>query len=142
MKFQPGTSGNPQGRKPGSGYRQQLFNNLIEPHKEALFDTAIKLALSGNEAMLRLFLERLLPTKPVDDAIAIELPGIGANKACALSIWGEEILQAVSKGKITPAQGSAMMAIIDAQRKNVETSELALRLTEIERTLKQRKREK
>jgi hypothetical protein len=142
MKFQAGTSGNPQGRKPGTGHRQQLFNSLVEPHKDALFDTAIKLALSGNESMLRLFLERMLPVKPVDDVITVEIPEIDANKASALTVWGEVILQAVSRGEMTPDQGNSIMAVIDAQRKNIETSDLALRLIEIERALKQRKKEK
>lgn len=142
MKFQSGTSGNPQGRKPGTGHRQQLFNSLVEPHKDALFDTAIKLALSGNESMLRLFLERMLPVKPVDDVITVEIPEMDANKASTLAVWGEVILQAVSRGEMTPDQGNSIMAVIDSQRKNIETSDLALRLIEIERTLKQRKKEK
>jgi hypothetical protein len=142
MTFKVGESGNPIGRPKGTGYRQQLFNSLVEPHKNVLFDTAIKLALNGNESMLRLFLDRLLPAKPTDDAITIEMPAIGANKAHTLSIWGEAILQAVSQGNMTPDQGKSMMAIIDAQRKSIEASELALRLTEIERILKQRKEEK
>lgn len=142
MKFQPGTSGNPQGRKPGTGHRQQLFNSLVEPHKEALVDTALKLALAGNESMLRLFLERMLPAKPVDDVVPIEVSVTGAKRTEVLLAYGEAILVAVSRGEMTPDQGSALMGIIDAQRKNIETTELASRLAEIERTLKQRKKEK
>jgi hypothetical protein len=142
MTFKVGESGNPSGRPRGTGYRQQLFNDFVMPHKNNLIDTGIKLALSGNETMLRLFLERLLPAKPTDDAITVEMPAIGANKAHTLSICGEAILQAVSQGNITPDQGKSMMAIIDAQRKNIEASDLALRLAEIERILKQRKEEK
>lgn len=134
--------GNAAGRPSGTGHRQQLFKNLVEPHKEALLDTAIKLALNGNESMLRLFLERILPAKPTDDTVALAIPQIGANNTSTLSVWGEIVLQAVSCGEMTPDQGHSVMAVIDAQRKNIETSELALRLTEIERALKQRKKEK
>ena len=142
MKFQPGESGNPNGRPKGTGHRQQLFNDFVMPHKNNLIDTAIKLALNGNETMLRVFLDRLLPAKPTDDAITVEIPAIGANKTHALSMWGEAILQAVSQGDMTPDQGKTIMAIIDAQRKNIEASDLTLRLSEIERTLKQRQKEK
>lgn len=55
MTFQTGISGNLSGRPRGTGTRQQLFNALVEPHKEALFKVAIDMALKGNEAMLRLF---------------------------------------------------------------------------------------
>lgn len=143
MTFKSGVSGNPTGRPKGTGARQQLFSNFVEPHQEALFETAINLALGGNEVMLRLFLERMLPAKPTDDVVNMQMPLINNNnKAAGLSIRGEVILQAVSNGEITPEQGKVIMGVIDAQRKNIETSELAIRLVEIERTLKQRKKEK
>ena len=76
------------------------------------------------------------------DAITVKMPLMGDNKALAISVWGETILQAVSQGEMTPEQGRAIMGVIDAQRKNIETADLSIRLIEIERTLKQRKREK
>lgn len=142
MTFKSGKSGNPSGRPKGSGSRQQLFSSLVEPYKEALFETAINLALGGNETMLRLFLERMLPSKPTDDAITVQMPLTNDNSATGLSMYGETILHAVSQGEITPEQGKAIMGVIDTQRKNVETSELSIRLLEIERALKQRKKEK
>lgn len=141
MTFKIGVSGNPTGRPKGTGSRQQLFTNLVEPHKEALFETAISLALGGNEGMLRLFLERMLPAKPTDDAVTVQMPITHDNKASSLCIQGEAILQAVLTGEITPEQGRTIMAIFDTQRKNIEISELSIRLLEIERTLKQRKKE-
>lgn len=81
MTFKTGESGNPNGRPHGSGYRQKLFNTLVAPHKEKLFETGINLALAGNEVMLRLFLERMLPAKPIQESIAIEFPGDGKQVA-------------------------------------------------------------
>ena len=63
MTFQTGISGNPNGRPRGTGTRQQIFSALVEPHRDALFRVAINMALKGNEAMLRLFLERMLPAQ-------------------------------------------------------------------------------
>lgn len=76
MTFKTGKSGNPNGRPKGTGYRQQLFNTLVEPHKEVLFDKAISLAREGNETMLRLFLERMLPPRIIADDLKISMPNI------------------------------------------------------------------
>jgi hypothetical protein len=69
MKFQPGKSGNPNGRPKGNCSRQQIFESLVLPHREELLDKAIELALGGNEAMLRLLLERILPAKPREETL-------------------------------------------------------------------------
>lgn len=138
MKYQAGESGNPNGRPKGTGSRQQLFSSLVEPHRDKLFDTAINLALSGNESMLRLFLERMLPAKPTDDNVTIEMPNSGLKRTDRLLAYGEAILAKVSASELTPEQARSLMAVIEAQRKNIEASELDLRVSEIERTLKQR----
>lgn len=76
MTFQNGVSGNLNGRPKGTGARQQLYNALVAPHKEALINKAMKLALEGNEAMLCLFLERMLAAKPKDEPINFDLPDL------------------------------------------------------------------
>lgn len=139
MAFRQGESGNPQGRPKGSGYRQKLFNSIVEPQKKALFETAINLALEGNEAMLRLFLERMLPARPVDDTIALDLPESDIRKAESVLIYGEKILNSVSQGTLTPQQAKTLMGAIEIQRKNIETAELVDRMAAIEKTLKLRK---
>lgn len=138
MTFKTGSSGNLKGRPQGSGHRQQLFNALVEPHKEALFDTGINLALSGNEGMLRLFLERMLPSKPSDNTIDLKMP-LELKTAHSLLECGEYTLKAVSQGELTPQQAKTMMATIEMQRKNIEASEIVDRVAAIERILKQRK---
>lgn len=140
MTFKHGISGNPEGRPKGTGSRQQLFNSLVEPHKEALFDTAISLALEGNEAMLRLFLERMLPVRPADDSVALDLPGGDIKRADTVLAYGEKILISVSQGLLTPQQAKILMATLEIQRKNIETAELVDRVAAIETTLKQRRK--
>lgn len=139
MTFKAGESGNPQGRPKGSGSRQQLFNSLVEPHKDALCETAIKLALEGNEAMLRLLLERILPVKPVDDSITLELSDEDLKRPHALLAYGEEILKASVQGRLTPQQAKILMSSIETQRKIIEAVDINERVEAIERNLRHRK---
>lgn len=140
MTFKHGESGNPNGRPKNSGHRQQIFNALVEPHRETLFKKAIDLALQyDNEAMLKLFLERMLPARPSDEPVTVAAPKV-SNGMETIAAFGKVILKEVSQGTITPREGNALMACVEAQRKNIETLELSQRVSEIERTLKQRKK--
>lgn len=138
MKFEVGKSGNPNGRPQGSGHRQKIFAAIIEPHKDALFQTAINLALGGNEAMLRLFLERMLP-RPGDNVASVDLATINIKKTDGLLSYGENILKAVASGEMTPEQAKTIMSSLDLQRRQIESSELADRVGSIESILKARK---
>lgn len=137
MKFESGKSGNPNGRPKGTGIRQQILTALVEPHKEALFQTAIKLALDGNESMLRLFLERMLP-RPGDNVAIVNLVGANIKKADGLLSYGENILKAIADGEMTPNQAKTIMGALDLQRRQIESCELADRVASIEQVLKHR----
>lgn len=139
MPFQPGTSGNDKGRPKNTGHRQQLFNSLVVPYKEGLIKRAIEMALDSNEAMLKLFLDRMLPAKPVDDPISIALINRDFTKANILLELGSAVLKAISSNEITPEQGKAFLDVISAQRKNIEASTLTERISEIEFLLNLRK---
>jgi hypothetical protein len=56
MVWKKGESGNPNGRTRGSGLRQ-----LLTPYAPDLINKAVGLALGGNEAALRICLDRVLP---------------------------------------------------------------------------------
>lgn len=140
MPFNKGKSGNKNGRPPNTGHRQKLFNSLVVPHKEALITKAIEMAMSGNEQMLRLFLQLMLPVKPTDEPIAdFTLPDVDMTKGASLISVGAEILKGISNKHITPEQGKELISILETQRKLIETTELAARLTEVEHILKKRK---
>ncbi len=139
MTYKIGKTGNPNGRPKGTGHRQQLFTSLVEPHKEKLFETAINLALAGNEPMLRLFLERMLPARPADDAIGFDLPNGDIKRTDTLLACGENILKAVAACDITPEQAKTLLSALEMQRKQIESCELSDRVAAIEQVLKQRK---
>jgi len=124
MTFQTGTSGNPRGRPKGTGTRQQVFSTLVEPHREALFKVAIDMALKGNEAMLRLFLERMLPAKPNDEPIQINIPDCNTSYTQTISYIGKEALQAVTSGVITPNEAGQVASLIGANARLMALAEL------------------
>ena len=138
MTFKGHPSPNPEGRPKGSGVRQKLFNDLVLPHKEKLIETSVNLALSGNEAMLKLLLEKLLPAKPSDEPIQFTLPD-SMNKQESVLVVCLEILKAIERQELTPEQGKALASILETHRRLIETTELVARLSEIERVLKERK---
>lgn len=138
MTFKSGCSGNVNGRPRGTGYRQQLFNTLVAPHKDELFAKGISLALAGNEAMLRLFLERMMPAKPVDEHVILDIPSDLKNASNILE-YGETALRGIANGTLTPQQAKIIMATIEGQRKNIEISEIEARVAAMEQVLNQRK---
>ena len=115
MTFQKGESGNPSGRPKGRVDRRTLFRNMIEPYSDELIGKAVSMALEGNEQMLRLILDRMLPAKPrsepVDD---IELRGDNLLED------GREIIRKVTNGNLTVDTAQQLMHILEAQKKMVE----------------------
>ena len=122
MQFQSGESGKPNGRPKGSGHRQHVFNDLVAPHKEALFEKAIKMALAGNESMLRLFLERILPAKPHNEPVNLELPEDITKRELLLTM-GEKVLRAIANQDITPTQGKVILGLVEEQKRLVSIQE-------------------
>ena len=132
MTFQTGSSRNPSGRPRGTGTRQQVFSALVEPHREALFTVAINMALQGNEAMLRLFLERMLPAKPNDEPIQINIPDYNASYTQTISCIGKEALQAVTSGVITPDEAGRLASLVGANARLVALAEHDQRMKALE----------
>jgi uncharacterized protein DUF5681 len=135
-RYKPGQCGNPQGRPKGAlGDRQKFFNDFIKPRRDDLLQKAYDLAIGGNESMLRLLLDRLIPARPTDDPINVEMPAIDSKKIDTLLQYGERVLKAISDNDITPDQGKSLMAVIESQRKNIEIASLSLRIDDIEKRL-------
>lgn len=73
-RFQPGVSGNPAGRKPGSGKLKPL-QDALEKHRFDLLERIVRIALDdahdGQVVMLKALLDRLVPPlRPVDSGIS------------------------------------------------------------------------
>lgn len=74
--FEPGQSGNPNGRPKGSRNRvTQAVEALIHGQAEALGAKAVEMALNGDASMLRTLLSTLVSTRR-DRTVEFELPKI------------------------------------------------------------------
>ena len=102
-RFKPGQSGNPGGRLKGRKLKKTLMNEALEAYgeqngidaKQAVINKLIQSALEGDNAAVKLILERLEPAfKPVSRTI--EIPGQlprdlykKAEKVFALALRGD-----------------------------------------------------
>lgn len=140
-KFTPGQSGNPAGKARGTINKRTQLAKLLEPHAADLINKAVELAKNGDVNALRLCIERLIP-KATNETISISLPDADFTKAPALLALGAKIIRAITAQELTPEQGKTLAGVIEAQRKTIETGELANRIEEIEYTLNLRKQVK
>lgn len=125
--WQPGRSGNPGGRKPGSGHVGKLRAAIAMDVPEILASLA-KAAKAGDVGAARLLLERTVPVlKPAEEVVALTLTGD------TLAAKGHAALAAMAGGQIAPGQGAALLAALGALAKLVETDELVRRIEALEK---------
>ncbi len=133
--WKPGESGNPAGRKPGSGEVARLRAAIAE-HVPSLIQTLIERALSGDVAAARLMLERVIPPlKASEEAAPLSLPD------GTLTEQGRAVLGAVATGALAPGQGAALLGALGTLAKLTEADELTARIEALEaRDVKQEQR--
>lgn len=125
MQFQPGQSGNPAGKKPGTLSKRMKIAKLFEPHAPALIAKCIEMALAGNEAAMRLAIERIVP-KAKDHPAFIEVVESAEGRITGKEIatMGENILRQLASEEITPLQARSMFGILNSYRDNLALEEV------------------
>ena len=129
-RFKKGQSGNPKGRPQGSRNRVSLaIDELLDGEAEKITRKAIELALGGDTVALRLCLERLCPPRK-ERPISCKLPKLEdpSNLVAAISA----LITAVASGELTPGEGQALVSLIEAQRRTLETEDIEQRLAALE----------
>ena len=128
-QFQPGVSGNPNGRPRGATTKQTQWVKLLEAHAPELINKCVELALKGNEACLRLAIDKLLP-RAKDQPVTITLPS-GKISPESIEELSDDILRQLESGKITPEQARSLFEVIKAYRNVIpEMNSKALSLLE------------
>src|SRR5438309_422222 len=97
-QFEPGRSGNPNGRPRGSRNAVTVaVENLLEGEAEALTRKAVQMALGGDVVALRLCLERICPPKK-GSPVAFPLRPIYTARDAADAL--ADVAAAVATGEI------------------------------------------
>jgi len=124
--WKPGQSGNPAGRKPGTGEVAKIRAAINDRVPELLAAMMTK-ALDGDVGAARLLLERAVaPLKAAEQAETINLP------EGSLTDQGRAVMRAVAAGELAPGQGAALLGAIGTLARVTEMDEIEARLTKLE----------
>jgi hypothetical protein len=124
-KFQPGQSGNPQGRPAGSLNKHTQLIRLLEPHAEAIVQKTVDLALLGDPNALRLCLERLIPK--ATERPTVTLPDLSTTP---IEAWPTAIMQTLSDKKINPSNLTQLLALFEYAKQNQAATKMTEELQE------------
>ena len=125
-RWKAGESGNPAGRKPGTGEVAKMRAAMAE-HVPALVSVLVERALAGDIGAARLLLERTIaPLKASEETAPLTLPD------GTLTEQGRAVLAAVASGELAPGQGAALLASLGTLAKLTESDELERRIADLE----------
>ena len=132
--FEPGKSGNPNGRPKGSRNKTTLaIEALFEGESEAITRKLLEMAKEGDMTAVRLCLERLLPPRR-DRLVAFDLPEIecAADAANASSA----VVAACAEGDLTPSEAAQVIDLIARHVRVLEVVEIEARVSALEKERK------
>lgn len=125
-RWKPGESGNPAGRRPGTGEVARLRAAIAE-HVPEIVAKLAEAAKSGDTQAARLLLERVIaPLKAAEESTAVPLP------AGSLAEQGRALLAAAAAGELAPGQASALLGALGTLARVVEVDELTRRVEALE----------
>jgi hypothetical protein len=128
--FLKGVSGNPQGRPQGAlNQTTRAAQAILDGEGEILTRKAVELAQAGNVMALKMCLERLLPPRK-ERPILVNLPQVKGVEDIPAALGA--ILEAVAAGEITPGEGQAMAAMLEAYRRGLEMTDIEARVAALE----------
>jgi hypothetical protein len=134
--FQPGNPGRRPGAKGKRPAMLRALDNLAASQAEDIIRTVAKAATEGDMRAAEILLRRIWPEpkgRPVSVALpALRQPGDLANAAA-------EVIAAVARGELSPDEGQSVAALLETQRRAIETVAFEERLAAIERHIKEGK---
>ena len=132
-RFKPGKSGNPHGRRAGSRSKVLVaLDTLGEDGAEEILKKMVEKAKEGDAVAARTILERVWPARK-GARLSFDLPEVITAEDLPGAVGA--ITRQVADGEISPDEGATIVALLEAHRKAIETSELADRVAALEERL-------
>jgi hypothetical protein len=126
-----------KGGRPKGSSQSELVRKLIEPHRAALIERALKLTESTDPFAvangLRICLERLAPA-PKQESEKVHVDGLA--EATTFAGKCDAVIRAVSQGEISAEAGERVLRLLDVYRRAHETDALEARMAALEAALK------
>ena len=125
-----GTSGNPAGRPPGARHEALKALDAIGSEGAAeVMKKVVEAAKGGDMRAADILLRRLWPERK-GRPVTLDMPDAidAASVAAALS----SVSGAVAAGDLSPEEGQTVAAILEAQRRAIETADLEARIAALE----------
>ena len=133
-KFQPGKSGNPAGKKPGTRNKVTMaVIELLNGQAEKLTQRCVERALEGDLQALKICLDRIVPVVK-ERSVRVPLPDTSTAENIEKAF--DAVLLAISTGQLTPSEGATMTNILKERRSALELREFDQRLTMLEDKVK------
>ena len=128
--FEPGQSGNPNGRPKGARNRvTRAIEALIDGQGEALGAKAVEKALKGDSTLLRALLSTLVPPRR-ERTVEFELPKI--ESAADARKASSAVIAACAAGELSPHEASEILGLISTHVRTIEVAELEARVAALE----------
>lgn len=128
MAFQPGQSGNLNGRPKGTRNAATALRAKLLKETPAIIRKLVALASKGDVAAAKLILDRALPPlRPV--AATVNIPGA---EGASLSQQASAVLEAITSGKLEPDIGASILSALANVSRTLEVSEISRRLDALE----------
>jgi hypothetical protein len=129
-RFQPGQSGNPAGKKPGTRNRMTVLAEQIAADRMGrIAEAAAAKAEEGDARLCQFFLGRAI-ARPRGRSVELDLPN--PDTAAAVVAAGAALFRAAAVGEVTPDEAQSLGALLDGQRRALETAELERRIVALE----------
>jgi len=129
-RFKPGQSGNPAGRPKGARHKAlQALDAMGEEAAKEIMAAVVQSAKGGDMRAAEILLRRLWPERK-GRPVTFDLPTIAAPADVVNGL--ASVAQAMAAGELTPDEASAVAAVLETQRRALETTDLEARIAALE----------